>query len=79
MRNEKTSKRVAAIAGRVLRALAECRGYDVYCVVSLVNSAEDGEELRRVCSRAELKAIAASVLTQAEDKPKRKKGARPPA
>jgi hypothetical protein len=61
MRNEKTSKRVATIAGRVLRDLARGLPMDL-CVTT-----------------AELKALAASVLTQAEDKPKRKKGARPPS
>lgn len=63
MKNEKTSKRVAAIAARTMAKLLTKCG----CELCEESRAE-------VCglSLAELKAICASVLTQAPDKPKRK-------
>ncbi len=65
-KNEKTSKRVAAIAGRVLAVqyphTTEVRIYDI----------ELGEI--RTFKWAELRSLAASALTQADDKPKKARG-----
>ena len=60
--NEKTSKRVAAIAGRVLKRIAKTNAIFVY----------DGT-WTKVCTVDEFKALAASALTQAPNKKRRKK------
>lgn len=61
---EQTSKRVAKIAVKVLRALHSCSGDYAYGW----NSYTQGEMLRRLCTVSELKALAASALTQAPGK-----------
>lgn len=70
MKNEKTSKRIAAIAAKALRRIESCtpKG-DVWGDWIKPN----GSAYWRLCTIAELKALCASVLTQAPDrKPKRK-------
>lgn len=57
MKNERTSKRVASIAGRLLAGLCNRKVIPRYFGVSC----------------AELKALAASALTQAPDKSKKGK------
>lgn len=72
MTNEKTSKRVAAIAGKVLASLShiqddsptKCRSCG--CAIHIACRALG-------ITVADLKALAASTLTQASDKPKVKK------
>ena len=61
--NEKTSKKVASIAGRLLR-MAESSGFPDGAVCARVG--------RMTVTIDELKALCASALTQAPDKPKRK-------
>ena len=75
MKNEKTSKRIAAIAGRVLNGIAEWQkmwlefdpnakqGKDSYKVFTFAT--------KHHITVADLKALAASALTQSPD---RKKG-----
>ncbi len=58
-KNEKTGKRVAKIAGKILDDLKLCSAKTVYC----------GDDFA-ICTVAELKALAASALTQAPDKKK---------
>ncbi len=67
MTNEKTSKRVSAIAGRILKRLNAFPCSFVY-----IYESEKGPE-HIVCSVRELKAIAASCLTQTPDKPRGRK------
>lgn len=66
-KNERTSTRVSAIAGRVLRAARKHSAKRPVCVI--------GEEIgvRNLCSIGELKALAASCLTQAPEKKPRKR------
>lgn len=61
-RNEKTSARVAAIAGKVLKRLDGFVGSDFVTVGPY-----------SICMVSELKALAASALTQTETKRKVKK------
>lgn len=63
MKNERTSKRVAAIAGRVLRMLA------AYPASQVVTFWAQGEAFRV----GDLRALAASCLTQAPSKTRAKK------
>lgn len=67
MKNETTSKRVAKIAGKVLAALAnkEESNYAwenifVWCMINR-------DDHHHICTVAELKALAASCLTQVAD------------
>lgn len=64
-RNEQTSAEIASIAGRILDKLSDC---GPEC---------DGTSVKHlrseICTVGELKALAASALTQASDKPKRKR------
>lgn len=72
MNNEKTSKRVARIAGKVLNRIkdlsiggrdkvySDCENLSGFCMHAL-------------CTVEELKALAASALTQTADKPRRRK------
>jgi hypothetical protein len=62
-RNERTSKRIAAIAAKVMR-ITDKKSQRIRF------SAASGLEL--VLTVGDLKALAASCLTQAPDKPKRK-------
>ena len=69
-KSERTSKRVAAIAGRLLKALVGASRRDKICVWidrEGLDMHHDG-----LCTAAELRAVCASALTQAKDKPKRK-------
>jgi len=61
MRNEKSSRRVAEIAGRLLRQLKTCRNGHLYDVFD-----------KPIVSIRELKALAASCLTQTPDKRKKR-------
>lgn len=70
---EVTSKRIASIAGKILRRLEGCRGLQITAEEEYCHSAEDGVPLRNICTIKELKALAASALTQAPDKPKKKR------
>lgn len=75
MKNERTSKRVAAIAGRILRHFAEPGNID--CddsgIAMVMNSSRSTyiAPIENV-TVADLKALAASALTQSPEKPKRK-------
>ena len=60
---ERTSKRVAQIAGRVLASLKDDRTIQaIYGHGGFIDA--------YICTVGELKALAASALTQAVDKPK---------
>ncbi len=67
MKNERTGKRAASIAGRILDKI-RIHGRGDYVWV-----ATDSICIFNVCSVKELKILAASALTQSPDKPKRKK------
>lgn len=73
MKNEQTSKKVAAIAGRVLRKLDRAlKPYgldDSGGVFISIPAAVCAVEL---CTIKEIKSVLASALTQAPDKPKKK-------
>ena len=72
-RNEKTGKRVAAIAGKILRELAKWKCPDDGDVLAARPPFRDFDDLIvQVCSVADIKAIAASVLTQAHDREKKR-------
>ncbi len=62
-KNEKTSKRVAAIAGRIMAVKAIPRDY---CVIF-----DTKKDDAVVLQWTDLRALAASALTQAADKPKK--------
>ena len=66
-RNERTSQRVAAIAGRILRASARIKARDVVGV-PYGRPIDGGYAVCRLCTLAELRALAASALTQTADK-----------
>lgn len=64
MKNEKTSRRVASIAGRVHKALAEVPvGYRLYIYVQ-----DAGGAFADLLSVGDVKKLAASALTQAPNK-----------
>lgn len=74
MKTEKTSKRVAAIAGRVLRVIqdnptATQVWIQVPSYMGVTQENPMGFTLYGVFPVADLKALAASALTQAADKP----------
>ncbi len=69
-RDEKTSKRVSAIAGRVLARIEALRPYAQLKTVALIESRHSADSFGYVCTHAELKALAASCLTQAPNRPK---------
>lgn len=62
MKNEKTSKRAATIAGRILERLKEMPPRIVGTIV------HQGVDL---CTVKDLKTLAASALTQTPDRPKK--------
>lgn len=66
-KNEKTSGRVGKIAGRILETMKQ-------------NSFTSADKIfmgpYEICTVAELKALAASALTQVADKPVKKKAVR---
>lgn len=70
-RNELTSKRISTIAGRVLEEVDNL-GPVAYSSVYYRNANGD---LMSICgvSAQDIKALAASALTQTADKPKRKR------
>lgn len=71
---EVTSKKVASIAGRILKFLEKATEDQSICLVTV--STLTGRTLTdKLCSPSELRALAASALTQAEDKPKRNRKA----
>ena len=56
MKNERTSDRVASIAGKMLRKVKEAEAHKVKWIYVMVS---------------DVRAIAASALTQAKDRPKK--------
>jgi hypothetical protein len=66
-RNERTSKRIATIAGRILRESARIKPRGAVGV-PYGREYNGGHSVRRLCTLAELRALAASVLTQTADK-----------
>src|SRR5688572_8608068 len=72
MRNEKSSKRVAAIAGKILGNVEIYKAGNK-CYVEVIDNEGKSYTYFPICTVAELKALAASALTQAADKPKPKK------
>jgi hypothetical protein len=76
MRNEKTSGRVAKIAGRVLAGTKRAKDKElpVYLYTGIQKcSAGFKATFEHICSAGELQALAASALTQTADKPRSKK------
>lgn len=74
MKHEQTGKRAATIAGKILKQLK--RQERVVAVFAFVEGHYENEN-GMLCTVDELKILAASALTQAPDKPKRKaKGAK---
>ena len=69
MKNERTSKRVAQIAGRVLEKLTSAKNAQA----TWISDYNDGVSSIFVCTVGELKALAASCLTQAPDKKRKAK------
>ena len=67
-RNERTSKRVATIAGRILAASARIKPQGLVGVPYGRADAEGGRIVRELCTLAELRALAASALTQTRNK-----------
>ena len=69
-RNERTSKRVATIAGRILRASARLSLTSSHMVgIPYGRPGPDrGYQVRELCTLAELRALAASALTQTRNK-----------
>jgi hypothetical protein len=71
---EQTSARVARIAGKVLANLEGCAGPDVLAdhfhkrFRPWGSHNVQGKHVKKVCTVGELKALAASALTQAPDK-----------
>ncbi len=69
MRNERTGTKAASIAGRILERISagkHCCKFKDSAIVGIVG----GEHY--ICDVNELKILAASALTQAPDKPKKK-------
>lgn len=75
MNNEKTGKAAAGIAAKVLKRLAKSKGGAVYADEFPPSHTGHGTMIE-LCTVDELKVIAASDLTQAPDRPKRKRKAR---
>jgi len=67
-RNERTSKRIATIAGRILQASARIKAREMVYVPYGREFGDGGYAARPLCTLAELRALAASALTQAADK-----------
>lgn len=70
MRDEKTSKRVAKIAGNVMHIFSTVSGGDSAPVIVFVNEERDSMNygvMRVMCTVGDLKALAASALTQTAD------------
>ena len=67
-RNERTSKRVATIAGRILKASARITPRDLVYVPYGRLCADGSCNVRPLCTLAELRALAASALTQTSPK-----------
>jgi hypothetical protein len=73
MKNEKTSKRVATIAGKVAqRTGLKHKDMEVWAVASVASCGSMSEKPVFVCFLWELRALAASALTQAPDKKTKK-------
>ena len=73
-KQEVTGKKVAAIAGRVLRNISKLHDYDQQqCGWYYDALGTKNENPVWIISFADLKALCASALTQAPDRPKRKK------
>ncbi len=71
MKNERTSKRVSAIAGKIMRNIQHVRtGPSQYNPVYMYYPASSANETL-ICTIGDLKALAASALTQTPDKPKK--------
>lgn len=71
MKNERTSAKAAAIAGRVLEWLKGLKPDDRVTVTKsevMVKAGRASDNEVEVCTVAELKQLAASCLTQAENK-----------
>jgi hypothetical protein len=67
--NEKTSKRVASVAGRISRRLGTLKAIeDAGVWVAVFPAGEEELQFVKVASLAELRAMAASLMTQAPDK-----------
>jgi hypothetical protein len=74
MKNEKTSKRVSKIAGKILASMKDI-GASGVIYVGASGESPKGRPIfvyTEACSAAELKSLAASALTQAPDKKRSK-------
>lgn len=71
LRNEKTSHRVAAIAGRILQRIEQCDlgAMDALWCYQKPAPMTQGTVGVDVCTVADLKTMAASCLTQTADRP----------
>ena len=66
---ETTSKKVAAIAGKISAKLQRWDGSIIWMY--------DGEKRKPVCTKDELQSVAASALTQSPDSPKKSAPSKP--